>query len=219
VTRELRAQLAEFAKGDTTLSPHLAQLYERGTVHPDYNRLSMSESYARFQQTIVAFGPVNDPTGCRIAIKKESFPKLVNMKRLDGAERGKATKLLASIEAGDFDVPQGQYKNGVFQWERDRIETLFWIPDLLADPDAIYKNGHRLIQGDRVFMKVYDKLGSKIKLAFTQSIGRNGPNVVITSFLTDPATASSYFAGLPIYSRSSSGEPSLALAADADQKQ
>jgi len=212
--------LAEFTKANETLSPHCASFYVRGTVHPDYNRLNVSQSYARFRNEIVAFGPIVDPTGCRIAIKRESFPKLINIKRLAEGERGKATKLIELIEDGLFDSPPGHYRNQEFSWERDRIETLFWIPDLIANPDAIYKNGHRIIQGDRVFVKVYDKLGSKIKLAFTQTVGKNGPNVIVTSFLTDPETAISYIRGLPIYSRAKEeDEPSLALAADGSQKQ
>ena len=86
----------------------------------------------------------------------------------------------------------------------DRLRTLFWLPEVLTDPDAIYPNAHKIVAGDQVYVRVYDKMGSTVKLAFTKDVTKRGvviQTVLITSFLTDPKTAMSYVRGQPIYQR------------------
>jgi len=112
------------------------------------------------------------------------------MKRIDGSAI-KASKIIEAIKNGTFD-------GTAYKCETDRIKTLFWIPDVLSDPDAVYKNAHKIVQGDEVYVKVYDKMGSKIKLVFTDYIKGLKQNVVVTSFLTDPQTACEYVKGEPL---------------------
>jgi len=60
---------------------------------------------------------------------------------------------------------------------------------VLRDPDAIYPNAHKIVAGDEVYVRVYDKMGSNVKLAFAQDIKKHSKlisTVVITSFSADP---------------------------------
>jgi hypothetical protein len=85
------------------------------------------------------------------------------------------------------------------------LRTLFWLPELLCDPDAIYKNAHRMVDGDEIYIRIYDKMGSTVKLAFTKDIKNNHGRVIrtvaITSFLTDPKSVVSCVRGDPLYKR------------------
>ena len=85
--------------------------------------------------------------------------------------------------------------------EQDRMQTLFWIPDVLADPDAIYRNGHTVVAGDEVYVKVFDKPKPQIKLVFTMDkpAGKNIKTVPVTSFLTSRNRAIRMIKGPPLY--------------------
>ena len=75
----------------------------------------------------------------------------------------------------------------------------------MTAPDAIYRNGHKIIAGDEVYVRVYDKLGSRVKLLFTMDIRKNGKvirTVPVTSFLTDPDTVINFITGQPLYRKS-----------------
>jgi hypothetical protein len=115
------------------------------------------------------------------------------MKRLCGS-KVKASRVIEEIESGNFEASQ-------YKWEIDRIRTLFWMPDVLADPDAVYKNAHKIVEGDEVYVKVYDKMGARVKLVFTDYIKPIKQTVIVTSFLTDPETAWKYVRGEPLYAR------------------
>ncbi len=178
---------------------HKLLFYEIGGRHQGYNTLSIAESLKQFCTEILPQSPVTDPRGKRISIIKNNFPKLSGLEHLTlSKDEFGASDIIAAIEDGTFDP--GQYD----PTRDDRLRTLFWIPEMLRDPDAIYKNAHKIVQGDEVYVRVYDKMGSKVKLIFTKDIRKNGQlirTVPITSFLTDPATAISYVCGQPKYRR------------------
>jgi hypothetical protein len=86
----------------------------------------------------------------------------------------------------------------------DRLRTIFWLPELLCDPDAVYINAHKIVAGDHVFVRVYNKGGSTVKVAFTLDVKKRGrliSTVVVTSFLTNPGDAISFVKGEPVYVR------------------
>jgi hypothetical protein len=90
-----------------------------------------------------------------------------------------------------------------YDWAKDRIQALFWVPDVIANPDAIYlkKSSHGLIRAHEVYVKVYSKMGSKVKLVFVDYFGKSRDPIFITSFMTNAGTAMKHCAGQPLYVR------------------
>jgi hypothetical protein len=178
----------------------------KGSKHPPYNTLSVAESLANFAAEMLPASPIIDPRGKRISIIERNFPKLAGLQHKTlSKKKWRATDIVAAIKQGTLDL--GEYDPS----RDDRLRTLFWLPELLRDPDAIYKNAHRIVEGNEVYVRVYDKMGSTVKLAFTLDIkdkkGRIINTVPITSFLTDPKTAMSYVKGKPIYEMSKRKPP------------
>jgi len=148
-----------------------------GAKHPPYSNLNIEESYKRFCQEM-AQRDYADERGTVISIWEENFPKLLNLKLASNNKHAKASRVLDALRKGEFDA-------SVYKYERDRITTLFWIPQVICDCDAIHLNAHLLIQGDEVYVKRYDKEGKQIKLVFVDSTYA-GQRVVTTSFLVTP---------------------------------
>lgn len=196
-----KEQLAKIAPS----SAHLRLFYAKGAKHPPYNELSVPDTLRKFCEECLPLFPLTDPQQREIKIVKNNFPKLAGLQHLaKGRDELSAADIISEIEAGTFEL--GNYDPN----RDDRIRTLFWLPDVLADPDAIYKNGHKIVAGNRVYVRVYDKMGSRIKVAFTldhQKSGRIIRTVVVTSFLTDPDTAISFVQGAPLYLRPKKNEP------------
>jgi hypothetical protein len=124
-------------------------------------------------------------------ILERNFPKLLGMKLLDPAtgkpiidpqtgkqRKAKASKALDALRGGTFEEAAHTVDQG-------RIRTLFWIPDVVTDPDGIYPNAHPVVAGDEVYVKRYAKDGSEVKLVVVGPAD-NGQRVIITSFLTSP---------------------------------
>lgn len=178
---------------------HKLLFYQNGSKHPPYNELTVAETLKRFCDEIVSAPPLRDPRGKVISIMKTHFPKLAGLKHKTlSKEDLNASGIISAIEDGSFDI--GDYDPA----RDDRFRSLFWIPEVLLDPDAIYKNAHKIVVGDEVYVRVYDKMGSKIKLVFTLDVKQRGKiirTVPTTSFLSDPATAVEYVRGEPLYRR------------------
>src|SRR6266704_1751354 len=146
-----------------TLKAQLARIYPfygPGRKHPPYNTLSVVETYEKFKADFLPSCPLTDRLGRTIKIEKANFRKLINLKHKTLGDQARAWKIIQELENGTFN-PQD------YDWAVDRIRTLFWVPEVIMDPDAIYKNNHRVVKADEVFICVYDKGGSKVKLAFT----------------------------------------------------
>jgi hypothetical protein len=197
-----KEQLARIAPA----SAHLRLFYAIGSAKPQYNELPVLESLKKFCADFLPLSPFIDPRKKEIKVVKNNFPKLAGLQHMT-LDRDELTAgdIIAAIENGTFDP--GDYD----PTRDDRIQTLFWLPEVLTDPDAIYRNGHRIVAGNRVYVRVYDKMGSKVKLAFTLDYHKNRRlirTVVVTSFLTNPADAISCIKGEPLYERPKSKEPS-----------
>lgn len=178
---------------------HKLLFYAPGCRKPPYNELSVAESLKEFCSTVLPMSPLKTPRGAQIKLVKTNFPKLAGLEHKTHSKAVfSASDIIREIENGAFE--QENYDSD----RDDRLRTLFWLPELLRDPDAIYQNAHKIVAGDLVYVRVYNKMGSTVKLAFTLDIKKRGrliSTVVITSFLTDPATAISYVKGDPIYLR------------------
>jgi hypothetical protein len=178
---------------------HQLAFYAKGSLHPRYNDKDIPESLKQFCADILPAAPFVDPRKKRISIEKENFPKLIHLEHKTlSKEELRASQIVKSIEDGSFNLDDYSIEDA------SRISTLFWLPEVITDPDAIYQNGHERIAGDEVYVRVYDKSGPRVKLFFTMDINKRGTlirTVPVTSFLTDPKKVSNFIAGQPIYRR------------------
>jgi len=193
------ADLSEQLAAAIPSAAHLLVFRARGSVHPPFNGLSVQETLVKFTEEMLPLSPLKAPHGKRIKIIRTNFPKLAGLKHKTlSRDEFSASSIISEIEEGTFDI-------GNYQPNRDdRLRTLFWLPEVLTDPDAIYSNAHKIVAGDQVYVRVYDKMGSTVKLAFTKDVRKREvviQTVLITSFLTDPKTAMGYVRGQPIYQR------------------
>jgi hypothetical protein len=182
----------------TQLATQLAAAYPffgPGRKRPDYNMLSVEDTYAKFKAEFLPLCPLTDKLGRTIKVEATNFRKLINLKHTILGPSARAWQIIEELEKGTFSPTNYE------PVEADRIRTLFWIPEVLAEPDAIYKNNHKVVKADEVFVCVYDKPGSKVKLVFTSTFGEgNNKRVeIVTSYLTDSKTAMYCAKGQPLY--------------------
>ena len=178
---------------------HTQIFYARGCECPKINWLDVKGTFDKFCSDFLPLCPLMDPRGKKIRILKSQFPKLVDLEHATlGREEFPASQIVECIENGSFNPEH--YKKG----RQERIRMLFWIPDVIRDPDAIYLNGHKVVAGDEIYVKVFDKKGSKVKLVFTMDIRKKGKiisTVPVTSFLTNSDRALQMVKGTPLYRR------------------
>jgi hypothetical protein len=177
---------------------HTQLFHARGCRCPRLNTLDVPSTLSKFVSEFLPLCPLSDPRGKSVRILKSHFPKLAGIKHATlSKEEFLASQIIEAIEVGTFD--EADYMSD----REERKHMLFWIPDVIQDPDAIYKNGHK-IAGDEIYVKVYDKKGSKVKLVFTIDVRKKGKlisTVPVTSFITDADRAKEMVTGEPIYRR------------------
>jgi hypothetical protein len=187
---DLREQLATAVPAVA----HLLVFHSKGCQHPPYNELGLTDSFKKFSCDILAHSPIVDPRGRRIKIIENNFPKFLN---LEPKKKGDPARPIVLVRM----LKEGTLQEDAYKWELDRIEDLFWICDVLRTPDAIYPNIHRVVVADEVYVKVYDKLGSNVKLVFTRNIKATHETIVVTSYLTKPNRAIACVTGQPLWPR------------------
>jgi hypothetical protein len=116
-----------------------------------------------------------------------NFPKLIQL-QYHGA-KARALKAIEHLRGQNPD------ENG-YSYDSSRLSTLFWIPDLIQNPDAIHPNKHKQIMGDEIYVRRYAKGGACFKLVFTVIDEVLNQRVVTTSFLT-PEDRLNRFVGNP----------------------
>jgi hypothetical protein len=190
---DLRNQLAEAFPEHN----HLLLFHAPGRTRPEYNDLSVQDTFAQFKTDFLPLCPLTDKLGRTIKIATINFRKLINLKHRALGNNARAWQIIKELETGIFDPAHYE------AIEEDRIRTLFWVPEVIEDPDAIYKNNHKVVKADEVFVCVYDKPGSKVKLAFTSTFGSGGNKriEIVTSYLTDAKTAMYCAKGKPLYQK------------------
>lgn len=184
MTEDFRTKLVQ-----ATGEGHKLLFYAPGCRRPDYNALIVADSLTKFCNDVLPLSPLKTPLRT-IKIVKTNFPKLAGLEHKSLSKKQFcASDIIKEIEDGSFDM--GNYNPD----RDDRLRTLFWLPELLCDPDAIYLNAHKIVAGDHVFVRVYNKMGSTVKVAFTLDLKKRGKlisTVVVTSFLTNPGDAISF---------------------------
>ncbi len=167
-----------------------------GAAPPKLNHLAVVDTYHRFEAEFLPQCPIVDPRGREIRLRSSNFPKFVKLTARAGVPHKKPTTIVESIVAGTF-------KEADYEWQKDRIQALFWVPDLLRDPDAIYIKtpSQGLIKAEEVYVKIYRRLGSPVKLVFVDYVGKHRDPIFITSFFTSLSTARKHCHGTPLYLR------------------
>lgn len=117
-----------------------------------------------------------------------NFPKLIQL-RFNG-NKARASKALQHLRGQNKADQRG------YTYDSNRASTLFWIPEIIQDPDSIHTNAHGLILGDEVYVKRYSKAGSAYKIVFTEIDKSLNQRIVTTSFLA-PEDRLNEFVTLP----------------------
>jgi hypothetical protein len=175
------------------LRSQLEQLYPDRKV-PDFFNFGIEDAYEKFCKELADL-EITDKRKQVVKILERNFPKLLGMKLRDPATgdllrdengypiKAKAKIVLKSLKDRTFDSRHYRIESG-------RLRTLFWLPDVISNSDAIHPNGHEVIDGDEVYVKKYAKQGSDVKLVVTQPEGNK--RIIITSFLIEAADLSNY---------------------------
>ena len=187
--RSLRDQIGD-------IFPELA-----GAVAPPDCRLSVAEAFIQFCKGMA--GTEITDKRCRvIKIERHNFSKFLGMKRLNPETgefirdpnglplKAKAKVVIRALETGRFDPK-------CYFIEYSRFRTIFWIPDVLKQPDSIHGNASKKIEGDEVYVRKYNIPGACLKLVFTAQAGAK--KVVVTSFSIEEKDLENYAKLPPIW--------------------
>lgn len=139
-----------------------------------------------------------DPCGEKVKFFDHNFPKLIQLRRAkprDGEDnKVKAAKVLEEIRSAKF-------KEADYAWDLNRAVTLFWIKDVIENPDSIHRNCHDLVMGDRVYVKRYSKAGAPYKLVFTFVDRGSHMRIVTTSFLVPEDRLKNFVIQPPVWQK------------------
>ncbi|HWE87256.1 MAG TPA: hypothetical protein VG267_20080 [Terracidiphilus sp.] len=142
---------------------------------------SIAELYAAFQKELEG-KMFSDPNGKTVTFIPEDFPHLVKLEFFDAKRKrwvdARAMHAIPQLRRGALD--ESRYRIG----DSSRPRTLFWIPEIIANPDSIHPN-KRNTRND-IYAKRYRRKGDgatlKIVLVETQP---DGSRTVQTSFWSD----------------------------------
>ncbi|HEY7095386.1 MAG TPA: hypothetical protein VH437_01575 [Terriglobales bacterium] len=100
--------------------------------------------------------------------------------------------VLPLLEAGTFD------EKGYRLEDPRRARVLPHLPSLLGNPDVIYKNGHKGIRGDHIYVQEYK---GQLKVAFTIKDDRLKDTVLVSSFWTTKNWLARCVKEAPVYQK------------------
>lgn len=187
----MSAVLPDMAAAAYERSQHLSVLDAEGSPHPKHNYLKIGDTLEKFKAEFLPLSPLIDPRGRKILIRRTNFPKFLNLRHKDEKKQKRAHTILEEIEAGSFVETD-------YFFEQDRLQSLFWIPDVICKPDTIYKKkrGFGVVEAEEIYVKVYKKqnVGSPVKVVFTHRVkgSKKQDWVVISSYFTSRSTAKLY---------------------------
>jgi len=144
---------------------------------PNNKYTSIAELFQQFQSQLEGTCVI-DPCGEENRFFVENFPHLVKMEfyneKIGEWVDAKATVAVEQLRAGTLN--ESKYRIG----DPSRPRTLFWVTDIISDPDEIHHNIRN--NGTEVYSKRYKRKGKvailKIALVAKKIEGR----AVITSF-------------------------------------
>jgi hypothetical protein len=164
-----------------------------GAPHGGYFKNTMTEAFKKYRGECVNCD-FEDPRGICVTLLEENFPKLIKLMYRPKPEapgiRARAKAVIPHLNAGTFDEDKH------FSEQPVRLRTLFWISDVIINPDGIAPNSAARVEGEEVYFKKYQREKPDIKLVFT-TIRQGGLRVVVTSFLEREEDLPKY-CGLPL---------------------
>jgi hypothetical protein len=165
---------ADMSKGKSGIGT----LSKSPTVCPPNNKYrSVAELFQQFE-TQLEGTCVIDPCGEENRFYAENFPHLVKLEfyneKLGEWVDAKARLAVAQLRAGILD--ESKYRIG----DPSRPRTLFWVPDIISNPDEIHDNIRN--NGTEVYSKRYARKGKAAVLKIVLVAKKGTTRAVITSF-------------------------------------
>jgi hypothetical protein len=155
------------------------KVYRPGPTCPPYRCGSIAGIFEEYEKEL-AGKTFTDPCGEEVSFFDYNFTKLVQLEIISASSgkrlKAKAARFLEDVRSGRLDESN-------YSWDTNRAQTLFWIPNVIQEPDSIHRNRHSIIMGDRVYVKRYSKAGAPYKVVFTTMERSSQVRVVTTSFL------------------------------------
>lgn len=144
---------------------------------PNYRYSSIADLFKQFQAQLEG-SCIIDPCGEENRFFAENFPHLVKLEflndRLGQWVDAKASVAVQQLLAGTLD--ETKYRVG----DNSRPRTLFWVPDIIANPDEIHVNIRD--KNREIYSKRYNRggKGATLKVALVSKKGSS--RAIITSF-------------------------------------
>ena len=164
------------------IKTELARLYPPlPKCPPNYRFLTITELYQQYRVRLEG-SCVTDPLGREVQFFAENFPHLVKLEfynvKVSGWVAASAARAIEQLKASTFD--ESRYRIG----DPSRPRTLFWVPDILQNPDNIYDN--KRANGTEVYLKKYRRISGlpAIKVALVGGLP-GGTRIPVTSFWCD----------------------------------
>lgn len=110
-----------------------------------YCTCSIAAMFRRYEKELVG-KYVQNPLGTRVYFMDYNYPKLIQL-HFRG-NKARAQRAIAHLRTTNPDENE-------YTYDQNRFMTLFWIPDVILDPDSIHDNAHDTIEGDIVYVKRY----------------------------------------------------------------
>jgi hypothetical protein len=174
-----------------TLQDQLAQHFPPRPGCPKNCSYScIAHLYEQFMERMEATRTSN-PLGVSVHVFAENFPYLVKLeffdKKVNRWVEAKAARAIEQLK--DKRLDESRYRP-----DHSRARSLFWILDIISQPESIHHNLSPRVRGEHVYLRRYvrdDPRDSYIKAA-TTTTRATGQVVVVTSFWTDEDWVGSY---------------------------
>ncbi|MCU1303443.1 MAG: hypothetical protein JWQ87_3727 [Candidatus Sulfotelmatobacter sp.] len=170
---------------------------KEGAASLSYCQLDILNAFRKYCECC-ANRDVEDPRKICVTLFEENFPKLLKLWLKPSGKlptrKARAKVVIPLLHAGTFN-------QDLYTWQDVRLRTLFWLEDVIREPDGIYPNCAQVVEGEEVYIKRYNKELSDVKLVFT-TIRPGGTRAIITSFLDTASNIGEYCAENPLYCRS-----------------
>jgi hypothetical protein len=174
-----------------------------GAICPPYRCGNIAGIFEGYEKEL-AGKTFTDPCGEKVSFFDYNFTKLVQLEIARASSgirlKAKAARFLKEVRSGHLDESN-------YTWDANRAQTLFWIPNVIQEPDSIHQSCHSIIMGDRVYVKRYSKAGAPYKVVFTTIDRSSQVRVVTTSFLV-PERRLTRFVQVPPTWKKRRGHPS-----------
>jgi hypothetical protein len=160
----------------------------RSVCPPSAQTTSVAELYRQYSDKLEN-RIVNDPRGAEIHFYAENFPYLIKLeyynRKIGAWKAAFASAAIEQLKSETFD--EATYRIG----DESRARTLFWIPEIISDPDSIHENGHPRVTGTELYVKRYKRSDAQIKVI---SVGTrsSGERIVVSSFWSNEGWVARY---------------------------